>query len=93
MNFIAKSIVATFAAGAFLVSGVASAFNSGSSGADGAFNPTVNATVQVPPSGIFNYTSVLIPVGVTVTYRRNTTNTPVVILAAAREASTEAVAA
>src|SRR5260221_10067806 len=59
----------------------ASAFASGSTGADGAFNPAVNTTVTLPPSGIFNFTSVNIPVGVTVAFRRNTANTPVVILA------------
>ena len=56
------------------------AFNSGSTGADGAFNPTVNTEVQVPPSGVFNFTSVDIPNGITVTFRSNATNTPVVML-------------
>jgi hypothetical protein len=60
---------------------LAFAFSSGSTGADGPFNPTVNTVVTLPPSGIFNYTSVNIPAGVTVSYLRNTTNTPVVILA------------
>ena len=31
-------------------------FVSGSTGADGAFNPTANITVTVPANGIFNYT-------------------------------------
>ncbi len=66
---------------ALALSGTAVAFNSGSTGADGAFNPTVNTQVQLPDSGIFNYTTVNIPTGVTVTYKKNTTNTPVVILA------------
>ncbi len=57
------------------------AFDSGSSGADGVFNPTTDIEVQLPPSGIFNYTSVSIPDGVTVTYAKNAANTPVVILA------------
>src|SRR5229473_2155779 len=57
------------------------AFSSGSTGADGAFNPTVNTQLQLPPDGIFNFTSVSIPTGVTVTFKKNTTNTPVVILA------------
>jgi hypothetical protein len=59
------------------------AFDSGSTGADGAFSPTVNTVLDVPPSGIFNFTSVNIPVGVTVTFKKNTTNTPVVILSSA----------
>src|SRR6185369_2540509 len=59
----------------------AAAFDSGSTGADGAFNPTANVTVPLPPSGVFNYTTVNIPAGVTVKFQKNTTNTPVVILA------------
>ncbi len=67
----------------FIIHGYASAqvFNSGSTGADGAFSPTVNTILDLPPSGMFNYTTVNIPTGVTVTFRKNTTNTPVVILA------------
>lgn len=57
------------------------AFNSGSTGADGAFNPTVNTELQLPPDGVFNFTSVNIPNGVTITFERNSANTPVVILA------------
>jgi len=57
------------------------AFDSGSTGADGPFNPAANVTVQLPPTGIFNYTTVNIPAGVTVKFQRNATNTPVVILA------------
>src|SRR5260221_10349 len=79
MNTSIKAI-ATFVFGACFAP-AASAFVSGSTGADGAFNPAVNTTVTLPPSGIFNFTSVNIPVGVTVAFRRNTANTPVVILA------------
>lgn len=57
------------------------AFVSGSTGADGAFSPTVNTQVVLPPNGILNYTTVNIPSGVTVTFKKNTTNTPVVMLA------------
>ena len=60
---------------------VATAFDSGSTGADGAFNPTVSQEVVLPPDGIFNYTDVDIPSGVVITFRRNTTNTPVTLLA------------
>jgi hypothetical protein len=56
-------------------------FVSGSTGADGAFNPSSNTIVQLPPSGVFNYTTVNIPTGVTVTFRKNAANTPVYILA------------
>ncbi|MET3930834.1 hypothetical protein ABIE51_002721 [Lysobacter sp. OAE881] len=57
------------------------AFDSGSTGADGVFNPTVNTEVELPPSGILNYTTVNIPTGVTVKFKRNAANTPVYILA------------
>jgi hypothetical protein len=56
------------------------AFNSGSTGADGALAPTVNTEIQVPPSGILNYTSITIPTGVTVKFKRNALNTPVYLL-------------
>jgi len=57
------------------------AFESGSTGADGAFFPQVDTTLQLPEDGVFNYTTVNIPTGVTVRFAKNTTNTPVVILA------------
>jgi hypothetical protein len=56
-------------------------FNSGSTGADGAFAPTKSQDVQVPESGVFNFTTVTIPSGVTITFIRNSRNTPVTILA------------
>lgn len=59
----------------------AAAFNSGSTGADGALNPSATVELQLPPSGIFHYTSVNIPAGVTVTFKKNALNTPVTILA------------
>src|SRR5216117_1977411 len=77
----ARAIAVALAVGACFAPGVASAFTSGSTGADGAFTPTVNTNLTLPPSGIFNFTSVTIPSGVTVKFLRNTTNTPVVILA------------
>ncbi len=57
------------------------AFNSGSTGADGAFSPTQSVEVQLPESGVFNFTTVNIPAGVTVSFKRNSKNTPVTILA------------
>lgn len=56
-------------------------FSSGSTGADGAFAPATNQTIQVPANGIFNFTTVNVPAGVTVTFTRNALNTPVTILA------------
>lgn len=57
------------------------AFQSGSTGADGAFNPTTNQTIAVPESGIFNFTTITIPSGITVTFTPNSKNTPLTILA------------
>lgn len=57
------------------------AFESGSTGADGEFAPTGNTELQIPESGIFNFTTVNIPSGVTVTFKKNAQNTPVTILA------------
>jgi hypothetical protein len=56
------------------------AFNSGSTGADGALAPTVNTTIDLPASGILNYTSINIPAGVTVKFKKNAVNTPVYLL-------------
>jgi len=58
------------------------AFDSGSTGADGPLNPTVDTIIALPDDGVFNYTSINIPAGVTVRFERNTTNTPVRLLVA-----------
>lgn len=57
------------------------AFNSGSTGSLGALSPATNTTVVLPADGILNYTTVTVPAGVTVTFQRNATNTPVTLLA------------
>ncbi len=59
----------------------AQAFNSGSTGALGALSPATNTVVTLPANGILNYTTITIPAGVTVTFQRNATNTPVTMLA------------
>lgn len=64
---------------AFMTPG-ALAFNSGSTGADGTLVPTVNIEIQLPASGILNYTSINIPTGVTVKFKKNALNTPVYLL-------------
>lgn len=56
------------------------AFSSGSTGSDGALSPSVDTEVVLPASGILNYTSINIPSGVTVRFKKNTMNTPVVLL-------------
>lgn len=55
-------------------------FESGSTGADGVFNPAASIELQVPPNGIFNFTAVNIPSGVVVTFKKNAFNTPVYVL-------------
>ena len=64
-----------------LASAMAHAFNSGSTGADGALNVVVNTEITLPASGVLNYTTVNIPAGVTVKFKKNTANTPVYVLA------------
>jgi hypothetical protein len=56
-------------------------FVSGSTGSLGAFNPTGNTVVTLPPDGVLNYTTINIPAGVTVTFAKNTANTSVYMLA------------
>ena len=60
---------------------LAQTFSSGSTGADGAFAPTTTTTLVLPPTGVFNFTTINIPAGVTVTFTRNAANTPVTMLA------------
>jgi len=67
-------------------------FSSGSTGTDGAFAPTANITVQLPENGVFNYTTVNIPSGVTITFKRNSKNAPVTILASGNVAIAGAIA-
>ena len=65
----------------FLLAGTAAQaqVNSGSNGSDGAFNPTTNTVINMAdhPDGIYQYTSVNISNGVTVTFIPNANNTPV----------------
>jgi hypothetical protein len=63
----------------------AQTFTSGSDGTDGAFSPscTPPCTLTIPlrEGGIYNYTTITIAPNITVTYTRNSTNTPVTLLA------------
>lgn len=56
-------------------------FVSGSTGADGALVVSQSTSMQVPESGVFNFTTVTINTGVTLTFKPNAQNTPVTILA------------
>jgi hypothetical protein len=60
----------------------AQSFSSGSTGADGAFTPPTGVTtLTLPPSGVFNFTTVTIAANATVKFTRNAANTPVTMLA------------
>lgn len=67
----------------------AQSFSSGSTGADGALDlssvscplSAFGCQIQVPESGVFNFTTVNIPVGKTLSFIPNLRNTPVIILA------------
>lgn len=65
---------------ACLTGGAAWAFDSGSTGADGVLNPAVSTEIVLPPSGVLNYTSINIPAGVTVKFKKNALNTPAYLL-------------
>ncbi len=84
----AAAIVLVTAAFLFVTAAPALAqyFDSGSTGADGAFNPSCTptpctVTVTLPANGTFNYTTVSVASGITVKYASNAANTPVFILA------------
>lgn len=59
----------------------AQTFNSGSTGADGAFSPAASVVLDMPPDGVFNFTTINVPSGVLVTFNKNAANTPVTFLA------------
>ncbi|HEY3547188.1 MAG TPA: hypothetical protein VGK17_14030 [Propionicimonas sp.] len=59
----------------------AQAFSSGSTGADGPLNITADTTLPLPPTGILNFTTITISPGFTLTFTKNASNTPVVMLA------------
>src|SRR5438034_755803 len=56
-------------------------FSSGSTGADGALNVTTNTTLDLPPNGIYNFTTINVASGATLAFKRNLLNTPVYLLA------------
>ncbi len=64
-----------------LVAAIPAQFSSGSTGASGELNVTSNTAVQLPESGVIHYTGITVAVGNTLTFLRNTANTPVILLA------------
>lgn len=74
-------LLAALAAGIGVDQARAQKFSSGSTGADGALNVTANTTIDLPPDGRLNYTTVNVATSVTLNFRRNALNTPVFLLA------------
>ena len=66
----------------FLPVSASAQVNSGSNGSDGALNPTTNLVIDMAdlPDGIYHYTSVNIPAGVTMSFIPNAGNKPVIWL-------------
>ena len=64
---------------ALVCAGAQAQVNSGSNGSDGVFNPTMSTVINMAahPNGIYQYTSVNISNGVTVTFIPNAANSPV----------------
>ncbi len=76
-----KMLAGLFIAGLMLTP-IRAQFDSGSTGEDGPFNPATSTMRECPePNCVFNFETVNIPAGVTVTFRTNSFNTPVTILA------------
>ena len=63
------------------VSPVQAQYDSGSTGADGPLDVATNTTIPLPPDGLFNYTTVNVQGGATLSFTANALNTPVKILA------------
>ena len=81
-----KRIFATYALSFFLAVPVgAQTFSSGSTGTDGVLDlaavSCTDCVVQLPPSGVLNYTTVNVPGGKTLRFKPNLSNTPVMLLA------------
>lgn len=57
------------------------AFDSGSTGVDGALVVSQDTVLQLPESGVFNFTTVNVQTGKTLTFKKNERNTAVTILA------------
>ena len=81
MNISYIKLQSTLCTALMLFSPLTFAFDSGSSGVDGALNITEDTLLPLPADGIFNYTTVNVAAGATLTFAKNSANTPVVILA------------
>jgi hypothetical protein len=78
-----RRVVASLLAGACALAAAPRvlAFESGSTGEAGPLAPTTSVTLPSPPGGVFHFTTIDIPAGVTVRFSRNADNTPVSLLA------------
>lgn len=57
------AIVSSLLSSSLFTSPFVLAFDSGSTGADGAFSPSVDTRLDLPESGVFNFSSLTIPEG------------------------------
>ena len=73
-----RGLAALLAAAASLAAPTANAAGDGS---DGAFAPSGNVTLTLPDDGVFNFTTIDVPAGVTVRFSPNAANTPAFLLA------------
>ncbi|HKQ40138.1 MAG TPA: hypothetical protein VJ063_18845 [Verrucomicrobiae bacterium] len=81
MKTIPKIISGLLALCFLSASAIAQPFDAGSTGADGPLNVTSNRTLNLPPDGVFNFTTITVASGVTLSFNRNPLNTPVYLLA------------
>ena len=67
--------------GLFALRTLAAAFDCGSTGTNGQMYITNSTTLNLPPDGVFNCTTVTVASGATLTFSNNVLNTPVYLLA------------
>jgi hypothetical protein len=60
---------------------LAAAFDCGSTGTNGSLNITTDTTLNMPADGIFNFTTLTVAQGATLSFSNNALNTPVYLLA------------
>ncbi|WP_286206510.1 hypothetical protein [Sessilibacter corallicola] len=77
-KYLGRSIFLTLTC--LIFSSLAFAFDSGSTGSDGDFNPQISGQITLPESGILNYRTFTIPENVTISFVPNSSNTPAIIL-------------
>jgi hypothetical protein len=79
-----KKLLPLFALALISFTAQAQTFSSGSTGADGALDLSTGACqrqIQLPESGILNYTTINIPTNCSLSFKPNFRNTPVIMLA------------